>query len=194
MIYFTLTLLIIFLILMINVEIKFVFNYSEDDMRFRVYIFKFDITRFIRTKKKKLNHVDGNLESKALKSKLNFEISITLLIEILNKIKLLKRKPRFKIKNYTEFGFEDADVTAILYGYLFIIHGIILKLISSYVDLNILSVRITPKYNCNFLKFYFEGILKIRMAKIIYISFLFITLGRKLNGSTSNRKFNEKYT
>ena len=104
----------------------------------------------------------------------------------MNKIKFLKRKPRFIIENYLEFGLDEADITAILYGHLTSFIYFILGRISTYVDLKETKINVIPRYNSNFLKFYFQGILQIRIAQIIYISFLFITLGRKLNGSTSN--------
>lgn len=187
MIYIISILFLIFIILNFSIEIKFIFNYAEQNIKFRVYIFKFDITKFIKSRKKKS-------ENKSEEKRLDFQISLTIFFEILNKIRFLKRKPKFRIKNYTEFGLEDADIVAILYGYLITIFNFFIGAISIYVDLDEVDVKLAPKYNCNFLKFYFEGILKIRIAKIIYISFLFITLGRKFNGSTSNRKFNEKYT
>lgn len=177
---------IIFLIILmfIKVEIKFIFNYSESNIKFDVYVCKFDITKFIRKDKNKFDK--KVLKDKKSKRRLDFQISLNLLLGILNKIKFLKRKPIFIIENFLEFGFDEADITAILYGHLTSFIYFILGRISTYVDLKETKINVIPCYNSNFLKFYFQGILQIRIAQIIYISFLFITLGRKLNGSTSN--------
>ena len=181
---------VIFLIILmfIKVEIKFIFNYSESNINFDVYLYKFDITKFMEKDKKKLNHNHNNevLKNETNKKRLDFQISLNLLLEILNKIKFLKRKPRFIIENYLEFGLDEADITAILYGHVTSFIYFILGRISTYVDLKETKINVISRYNSNFLKFYFQGILQIRIAQIIYISFLFITLGRKLNGSTSN--------
>lgn len=179
---------VIFLIILmfIKVEIKFIFNYSESNIKFDVYLYKFDITKFMEKDKKKLNHNNEVLKNETNKKRLDFQISLNLLLEILSKIKFLKRKPRFIIENYLEFGLDEADITAILYGHLTSFIYFILGRISTYVDLKETKINVIPRYNSNFLKFYFQGILQIRIAQIIYISFLFITLGRKLNGSTSN--------
>lgn len=179
---------IIFLIILmfIKVEIKFIFNYSESNIKFDLYIYKFDIIKFIKKYKKKLIHDNRALKDETNKKRLDFQISLNLFLEILNKIKFLKRKPILIIENFLEFGFGEADITAILYGYLTSFIYFILGRISTYVDLKKTKINIIPRYNSNFLKFYFQGILQIRIAQIIYISFLFITLGRKLHGSTSN--------
>lgn len=178
--------LIIMLILMVKIEVKFVFNYSEDNVKFDVYIYKFDLTKFFKNRKKRVNHGKEILKNDDEMKKMDFRISLNLFLEVLRKMKFLKHKPIFIIDNYLEFGLEDADITAILYGYLSNIVYFILKIFSSYVNLKNTKINIIPRYNSNFLKFYFQGILKIRIAQIIYISFLFITLGRKLNGATSN--------
>lgn len=178
--------LIIILILLSKIEIKFVFNYSENNVKFDVYIYKFDLTNFLKNRKKKLHHDKEILKNNEEVKKMDFQISLNLFLEVLKKMKLLKHKPVFIIENYLEFGLEDADVTAILYGYVSSFVYFILKIISSYVNLKNTKINVIPKYNSLFLKFYFQGILKIRIAQIIYISFLFITLGRKLNGATSN--------
>ena len=179
---------VIFLIILmfIKVEIKFIFNYSESNINFDVYLYKFDITKFMEKDKKKLNYNNEVLKNETNKKRLDFQISLNLLLEILNKIKFLKRKPRFIIENYLEFGLDEADITAILYGHVTSFIYFILGRISTYVDLKETKINVISRYNSNFLKFYFQGILQIRIAQIIYISFLFITLGRKLNGSTSN--------
>ena len=92
----------------IKVEIKFIFNYSESNINFDVYLYKFDITKFMEKDKKKLNHNNEVLKNETNKKRLDFQISLNLLLEILNKIKFLKRKPRFIIENYLEFGLDEA--------------------------------------------------------------------------------------
>lgn len=178
--------LIIALILVTIIEIKFVFNYSENSIKFDVYIYKFDLTKFLKNRKKREKHGEEILKNNEEMRKMDFQISLNLFLKILDKMKFLRHKPVFIIDNYLEFGLDEADVTAVLYGYLNNLVYFILKVISSYVNLKNTKVSIVPKYNSIFLKFYFQGILKIRIAQIIYISFLFITLGRKLNGTTSN--------
>lgn len=183
---------IIFLIMLIGIlflkiEVKFELKYLENDKSYNVYLYKFDITRFIRKSMKKTNKNDSN-------NKLDLQNFLNIFIGLLSKIKMLKRKPVFIVKNIVDIGVEDADITALLSVFLLNIICCLYGVISSYTNLKVKSIEVNPKYNRNYLKFYFQGILQIRIVQIIYISFLFITLGRRLYGTTSNRKLNEEYT
>ncbi|BAK56365.1 hypothetical protein SFBM_0587 [Candidatus Arthromitus sp. SFB-mouse-Japan] len=189
-----LIILFIILTLFISIKIKFDMRYDKNKLDFKVYIFNFDITKMIiKTKKTKKN---GEELVKSHKERRAFDTKISLRIfrEILSRIKYLKRKPKFIITNILEFGVEDADVTAVLYGHICTIVYSIFGIISCYAYTQNSKIDVIPKYNTTLFKLHFEGILKIKIAQIIYITFLFITLGRKLNGTTSNRKLNENYS
>lgn len=189
-----LIILFIILVLFIPIKIKFDMRYDKNKLDFKVYFFNFDMTNMIiKTKKSKTNG-EELVKSHKDKRSMDTKIALRILREILSRIKYLKRKPKFIITNTLEFGVEDADVTAILYGHLCTIVYSIFGIISSYADTRNSKIDIIPKYNTTLFKLQFKGILKIKIAQIIYITFLFITLGRKLNGTTSNRKFNENYS
>ena len=64
----------------IKVEIKFIFNYSESNIKFDVYLYKFDITKFMEKDKKKLNHNNEVLKNETNKKRLDFQISLNLLL------------------------------------------------------------------------------------------------------------------
>lgn len=196
MIYIVIGLIIILLIVILLfgfIEIRFDMKYDNRKMDFKVYVYKFDITKLILKKKKEKKN--GELvKSKKQKEAIDIKISMRILLRILNKIKYLKHKPQFIVNTNLECGLEEADITAILYGYINTIVYSLLGILGTYVDIDGSRIDIIPKYNETFFKLHFGGILKIKIAQIIYISFLFITLGRELNGSTSNRKFNENYS
>ena len=171
----------------IKIEIKFKISYIENKLNFNVYLYKLNLTRFIRKKDvSKVSKKKHNLKDPSTKRKFNIKISLNLAKQIFREIKFLKHKPIFIVENFLEFGLEEADVTAVLYGYATNFIYLILEISSRYVHIKKSKIDIIPRYNINFLKFSFQGILQIRIAQIIYISFLFITLGRKLNGTTSN--------
>lgn len=180
--------IVIFVIIsMIKIEIKFKISYIDSKLNFNVYLYKLNLTRFIRKKDvSKVSKKKRNFKNPSTKRKFNIKISLNLAKQIFRKIKFLKHKPIFIVENFLEFGLEEADITAILYGYVTNFIYLILGIISRYVHVKKSKIDIIPRYNINFLKFSFQGILQIRIAQIIYISFLFITLGRKLNGTTSN--------
>ena len=182
-------LLILIIILFHKISIKFQLIYSKDNRYFNVYIYKIDITKLIRRSKKKQGEFQ-NIENLTL----DFLILVKVFIEVLNKLKSLSKKPSLIIKNHVEIGLEDADINAIAFGIITNLIYYIYGIISLYVSLENKNTNVVPCYNDNLLKIDFEGILKIRIVQIIYISFLLITLGRKLNGTTSNRKFNEEYS
>ena len=179
-------LLIVVSVLMFKVKIKFVFGYFEGKINFNVYLFRFNLTKFFKREK--------DIKTSNQNRKINTKISFRLLRDIFDKIKVLRVKPIFIVENCLEFGFDESNIVALVYGYASIIIYSLMAFISRYVNLKKTKVSIVPRYNINFLKFYFEGILKIRIVQIIYISFLFITLGRKLNESAPNWKFNEIFS
>lgn len=190
--------LIIFLIILIffiSVKIRFDLRIENNKLDFEVYLWRINLTNLIiKNKKVKKNDDEELIKSPKEKRGMDIKISIKIFKEILSRIKYLKHKPKFTITNIIEFGVEDADITAILYGHLNTIVYSIFNIISSYVNTRDSKIEIIPKYNTLLFKLQFKGILKIKIAQIIYITFLFITLGRKLNGTTSNRKLNENYS
>lgn len=197
MIYMVIGLIVILIIVILLfgfVEIGFDMDYDKSKMDFKVYIYRFDITKLILKKKKREKRNGELISSRKQKEGMDIKISLKILLRILNRIKYLENKPRFMTNFIIEYGLEEADVTAVLYAHINTIVYFILGLLGTYVDIEGSGVDIIPKYNEAFLKLHFGGILRIKIAQIIYISFLFITLGRELNGSTSNRKFNENYS
>lgn len=190
-----LILFLIILVFFISVKIRFDMKIENNKLDFEVYLYGINLTNvIIKNKKAKQNDDEELIKSRREKRGMGIKISLKIFKELLSKIRYLKHKPKLTITNIIEFGVEDADLTAILYGHLNTIVYSLFGIISSYVDTQNSKIEIIPKYNTLFLKLQFKGILKIKIAQIIYITFLFITLGRKLNGTTSNRKLNENYS
>lgn len=190
-----LILFLIILVFLISVKIRFDMEIENNKLDFEVYLYGINLTNvIIKNKKAKQNDDEELIKSRREKRGMDIKISLKIFKELLSKIRYLKHKPKLTITNIIEFGVEDADLTAILYGHLNTIVYSLFGIISSYVDTQNSKIEIIPKYNTLFLKLQFKGILKIKIAQIIYITFLFITLGRKLNGTTSNRKLNENYS
>lgn len=190
-----LILFLIILVFFISVKIRFDMEIENNKLDFEVYLYGINLTNvIIKNKKAKQNDDEELIKSRREKRGMDIKISLKIFKELLSKIRYLKHKPKLTITNIIEFGVEDADLTAILYGHLNTIVYSLFGIISSYVDTQNSKIEIIPKYNTLFLKLQFKGILKIKIAQIIYITFLFITLGRKLNGTTSNRKLNENYS
>ena len=190
-----LILFLIILVFFISVKIRFDMEIENNKLDFEVYLYGINLTNvIIKNKKAKQNDDEELIKSRREKRGMDIKISLKIFKELLSKIRYLRHKPKLTITNIIEFGVEDADLTAILYGHLNTIVYSLFGIISSYVDTQNSKIEIIPKYNTLFLKLQFKGILKIKIAQIIYITFLFITLGRKLNGTTSNRKLNENYS
>ncbi len=185
--------LVVFIVLFGIISIKFEIGFKNSKIDFKVYIYNIDITKFILKGKKKKRK--GELvKTKSEKRGMDVKISSRIFIKIMNKIKYLRSKPRFIINGDINYGLDEADVTAILYGYISTAIYSITGILGTYLDIEGSNININPKYNAFFFEMHFVGILRVKIVQIIYISFLFITLRREPNGATSNRKFNENYS
>lgn len=186
MLWFSIIFLIIILMFTLKVKVNFNVTY-EGKLDYKIYVYKLDVTKFVLKSKVKEERV------KEREVRLKFKVFIKVFMEILNKIKILK-KPKVTIKNIVEIGNGEANVTALLCVFLYDLIYLLLGFFSKHIEIEKDKIQVIPVYNQEILKIKFQGILQIKIVQIIYISFLFITLGRRLNGTTSNRKLNEKYT
>ncbi|MCL2322619.1 MAG: DUF2953 domain-containing protein [Oscillospiraceae bacterium] len=108
---------------------------------------------------------------KKKKKKSKIKIDVLKLISSINSIKF---KPTFRMKLNIQYGFEDAMITGISYGFI----GSILYFLKWIIDIPFKSkkydFKIAPIFDKNILLLFLDCIIWLNIAKILYIMIIII--------------------
>ena len=96
------------------------------------------------------------------------------IFKLINSINSIKFKPTFKMNLNVQYGFEDAMITGVFYGFV----GSILYFLKWIIDIPFKSkkydFRITPIFDKNILLLFFDCIIWLNIAKILYMVIIII--------------------
>lgn len=152
MLIFLLILLTLLFLLFISIPIRFKIMVNLNEIK--VYLFD-----------KKLN-LGGNKKAKSSK---NFSFI---------KIASLKYKPVVNLNLNLEYGFGDAAYTGIFYGIFSAALPILHEKVSLYININKHSYYLKPNYDKQLVNIMIDGIIKLNLAKAIYI-FIVINFNKR---------------
>ncbi|QQY80639.1 DUF2953 family protein [Keratinibaculum paraultunense] len=174
-----LILLLTFILLLSYIKFNIQFIYKTDEVKFEMSISLFKIFNFkikpFSDKKRKINKKSGFNQFYLNKDFLNY---------ILDKI-ILKQ-----LTWKTKIGFNDAFLTAIVYGSIWSIKSVLISFILTNKEIEYLDFDVEAIFNKEELNVLFNCIIRIRMVYIIiiWIKILRMRKGGGKNVRTSNRR------
>jgi len=111
---------------------------------------------------------------KIKKQKKKYKINVDI-FKLISSISRLKFKPTLKMDLNCQYGFEDAMVTGISYGFI----GSILYFLKWIIEIPFKSkkyeFKITPVFNRNFILLFLNCIIWLNIAKILYMMIIIIS-------------------
>lgn len=177
--------LLFLILLLLSLKFNIQFVYRTGEVKFEISIsYLFRIFNF------KINPFNNKKRKIKKKSSFGqFYFNKDLLNYILDKITL--KRLIWK----TKLGFNDAFLTAIVYGSIWSIKSILISFILANKEIEELDFDVKAIFNKEELNILFDCIIKIRM---VYIIIVWIwqrktNKGGEVIGRTSNRRFNENY-
>lgn len=77
------------------------------------------------------------------------------------------------------FGMEDAAETGIATGIIWAFIGSVYPVVDTIIDVKDPVINVNPKFNCEYFKFEYKGIYKIRIYKVLYLAVKGLNLFKK---------------
>ncbi len=119
-----------------------------------------------------INKIFEKKPPKKTKNK-KYKIKVDI-FKLINSIRLLKFKPTFKMNLNIQYGFDDAMITGVSYGFF----GSILYFLKWIIEIPFNSkkydFKITPVFNKNILLLFLDCIIWLNIAKIFYMVIIII--------------------
>lgn len=161
---------LLIIIAFIPIPIKINFIYENKIAKLFIYEFNINFKRFFD--KEKLN-----VNIKKQKNKRHIKFSNVKVI--LNKINDSKFKPRLKLKIKIEFGFSDAAITGLCYGFINILSPILYQLFNIIFKIKDIQYDINPDFRNSKVKLQANSIIFISFVNVMYMVFIIFANIRK---------------
>jgi len=151
--------IIVFTVLLFPIKLKLSLKYINN--KFKIYFNSKEINIKKITKKK----------SKKIQIK---KFSLDDYSFILNKLHNNRFKPKLILKIDGDFGFNDAAITALTYGYLGCLNPILYNLLNYILDVKSIQTKLKPKFSERIFNVTIKCIIIINLANIIYVTLLLL--------------------
>jgi len=161
-------LLIIICFIPIPIKIKFIY----EDKVAKLFIYKFNINLKSFSKKTKSKSTSKNIKKKRKIKFQNIKV-------ILKKINSSNFKPRLKLKVKMDYGFSDAAITGLFYGFLNIMWPVVQELFNIIFKIKKFEYDFNPDFNNTKVKFQANSIIFISLVNVMYMVFIIFRNIRK---------------
>ncbi len=178
--FFPLILLTIILVFFLPIPLYFQIHYYENSVHLLLYGRKLSF-------KKRLNKkVKHEIKSQDYIGKINYYS--TFFKNTMIRLEHYPIKPKLNLTYILQFGFEDAEETAIVFGLLNNLPSLIYSMLKKFFNIKDYHFSITPDFKKKCMDLNIKSILKISIANTIYI--VILILFRLLKDTKIITKFN----
>lgn len=161
---------LIILLFPIPLKIKLVFINKE----LKIFIYKKEIKPSnkidlnetldkIKNKEAETENNDNKIKNKEQKNKVSAKVLLHICLNNLF-------KPTLKINFNINFGFNDASITALFYGFINTIPGFIYNILCKFFKIKSFKFNTQPIFNTEMVSIEISSIIFVNLVKVIYIS------------------------